>query len=129
VDTSGDEKRAFGRLEKAAFVELTPADVSGGAHLARMEALDISRGGIRLACDVEMPQGSRWKVSLLLAESATLNADWELRHYEPQRKVVSATARVVRSHGAPEIGYEVALQFENLTEDEADEIAHFMREA
>lgn len=122
------DKRAFGRSEKAIFVELIPLEAGGASRRARMEALDISQGGLRLTCDQELPLQSRWRVSLLLAESATLNADWELRHYEPQTKEVTAIAQVVRSHGAPEIGYEIALKFENLSSVEAEEVKRFMRE-
>jgi c-di-GMP-binding flagellar brake protein YcgR len=67
-------------------------------------------------------------MKILLEESQTLNAGWELKNFQLDRPTVSAICTVVRVHGAEEIGYEIAVEFESIDEDHAAEVKKFLEE-
>jgi c-di-GMP-binding flagellar brake protein YcgR len=129
MGTSVDERRRYKRIPTTAIVEIGPAEKQMPDKHVTAETLNMSPGGLLFCSDHAFEVGSRWKLKMLLERSRTLNADWELRNHRIDRPSAVAVCRVVRTHGAPEIGYEVAVEFESIDAEHAEAVKAFLAES
>ena len=124
----GKERRMFKRVPSTAIAQIVPADDDIPSRHMTVETLDMSKGGILFCCNEKLEVGTRYALKILLEKSKTLNADWEIKNFEINSPVIEAVCKVVRIHGATEIGWEIAVQFESFSADLEDEMENFLNE-
>lgn len=127
-EKTGKERRMFRRVPSTAIAQILPAGDEYPPEHMTVETLDMSKGGILFCCDKKLDVGTRWALKILLEKSKTLNANWEIKNFEINSPVIEAVCKVVRIHGATEIGWEIAVQFESFSADLEDEIESFLNE-
>jgi hypothetical protein len=103
----------------AAAVKLIVKSLDDDSHLvtSETESLDISESGILLNSDTDLPNNLPVKMELHLSDSIRMNPDWP-KIDEFFSEDIVMPARVVRSKGAREIGYQIAFSFEESTDHE-----------
>lgn len=127
-EKKGRERRMFKRVPSTAIAQIVAAGENLPDEHMTIETLDMSKGGILFCCDKKLGIGSRWALKILLEKSKTLNANWEIRNFEINSPVIEAVCKVVRIHGATEIGWEIAVQFESFSADLEEEMEGFLNE-
>ena len=117
------EKRVFRRIPASAVLELFLIEEANGtlakAPRRQAESLNISAGGILLNADIRLPIGMRVGLKLDLESIYSMNADWEPDKDHETAQSIEAIGKVVRVKGAEEIGYEIALAFDDMSGKDA----------
>ncbi len=118
-ETAWKEKRVFRRIPAAAVLEVFLIEDASGimanAPRRKAESLNISAGGVLLSTDIRLPVGTRVGLKLDLDSIYSMNADWQPGEGHEPAQAIEAVGKVVRVKGADEIGYEIALAFDELT--------------
>ncbi len=129
---SSDEKRAFKRVPAAAVMEIRPLEsaelILEQDALAPAETLNLSSGGLLFSTDQELEVGSLISIKLRLDSIYDLNVEWQRDGEDQGEQSLMAIGKVIRVKGAPEIGYEVGIRFEGISEKDAAALRVFLRE-
>ena len=122
-----EDKRKYRRFPAAAIVEIRlegdPNDVAAPA-----ESLNVSSGGLLLSANEKLPIGGLVRLRLDLDSAYELNEGIERNGSPGGGRIIEATARVVRTKGAPEIGYEIAIAFEQIDPRDAEALDKLLEE-
>jgi len=107
-----EEKRRFKRFPSEGIIDIVVLDKSEANDLIRSKAksVNMSVGGVLLCTDQEIPAGKSVLMKLDIDLGSGLGSD----------RVVEAVGRVVRSQRSKDSGYEIAVCFEGVTQDDAD---------
>jgi c-di-GMP-binding flagellar brake protein YcgR len=124
------EKRIFHRIPAAAVLEIFLIEKSNGdrssAQKRRAESLNISAGGILLSTDIALPVGMQVGLLLDLESIHRMNVGWRAEEGHEPAPAIEAIGRVVRVKGAEEIGYEIALAFDEMNGKDAQVLKQFL---
>jgi hypothetical protein len=124
------EKRRFRRTPAAAAIEVFPVgpSVSEEPPILEAESLNLSPGGVLLSVDDEIPVGARVGLRLDIDSVYTLNVDWEAVDVDitGKRHKLGLVGKVVRTKGAPELGWEVAISFEDVEKNDLNSLQRML---
>lgn len=117
MTNDGENRRSHERVAAAVKMIIKREDDDSHLITNETESLDISESGILLNSDVALPDGMPIRIELHLSESLRMNANWPTIEDSFSQDVI-IPAKVVRSRGAEEIGYQVAISFNDDTDTE-----------
>ena len=121
-----EEKREYRRFPAAAVVEIRLEGQSGDAA-EPAESLNVSSGGLLLSANEKLPIGDRVALRLDLDSAGELVKGSEPHGLPAGGRIIEASGRVVRVKGAPEIGFEIAIAFENINPGDAEALDMILR--
>lgn len=119
------ERRSHERVAAAVRLIVKKSGDETPLLTSETESLDVSEGGILLNSDFLWPEGLEVNVEMHLSESLQLNANWPKIQKDFPDEIV-LPGKIVRCQGASEIGYVVAVSFDEPNKKKLKTLAEFI---